>query len=601
MSRFSPDRVSTYYLLVAVLLGNAIIFPSVVIYFGNLPSFSNALFPALQIGIAAAAVGFILFALLLKLLPQKFHRSAALVIATLSILVWMQGNLLVWDYGPLDGSAIDWAKHNNAVWIDMAAWLAVSVLAVVLIRSGMGGVLVQFALVLFAVQLVSITASNYQKFSHLKHKGSTYSDDAFQTIANFSTSQNVLHIVIDAFQADVFEDLINAEENRQRYNTDFAGFVYYRETLGVFPRTKYSVPAFLAGEMYDNSVEHGYIESVLGGQTILSVAQGNAFNIDIVADGAYQAGHYSYLPHQNLLDLNDLPVLGARQQESGLLLDLALMRVAPGGLKKLIYNDQQWRVSNMLQGRNEHLMFEYFTNAVFMLNFVEAMAAQRAEPVYKYIHLFSTHGPKVVDPQCRYAGQVLPHHRDTYTFMAKCTLDSLAAIFNKMKQLGIYDSALILIHADHGGWVLNHRQPTGDPDMGFYVPSEKKPRLLPITIRSAASPLLAIKLPDAAGEIKTSNALASLLDIPDTVSDAMQWGTRFGHRSLLTLPENEMRKRVFRYYDREKNSELNDYTGPMAQYSILGSHYETQWQLDSILLPRKNNNSAKSSEATNSR
>jgi arylsulfatase A-like enzyme len=215
------------------------------------------------------------------------------------------------------------------------------------------------------------------------------------------------------------------------------------------------------------------------------------------------------------------------------------------------------------------------------------MVAERETPVYKYIHLFSTHGPKVVSKECKYAGGVYPHIRETYTFMAKCTLDSLASLLDKMKYLGIYDDALILIHSDHGGWVWNIRQPSGDPTLGYKAPSDNTEKRLPVTVRAAASPLLAIKVPKAKGQIVISNKLASLLDIPQTISDVMSWGEQFDHISLLKLAENEKRKRYFRYYDRTHISQETDFVGPIAEYSIEGSHYESEWKLEEVILPNR--------------
>src|SRR6185503_1653831 len=43
--------------------------------------------------------------------------------AALALLVWMQGFVLAWDYGALDGSSIDWSGRP---WrhLDLVLWLA---------------------------------------------------------------------------------------------------------------------------------------------------------------------------------------------------------------------------------------------------------------------------------------------------------------------------------------------------------------------------------------------------------------------------------------------------------------------------------------------
>ena len=95
----------------------------------------------------------------------------------------------------------------------------------------------------------------------------------------------------------------------------------------------------------------------------------------------------------------------------------------------------------------------------------------------------------------------------------------------------------------------------------------------------------AIKTPGAKGEIVTTNKLASILDDPDTISDIMNWNTNSRQMSLLKLQENEKRKRYFRYYNREKDSEKEDFTGPMTEFNVEEIHYESKWKFERILLP----------------
>ena len=581
-----PENKRTGYAMATALFANALLFPALFIYLGNVDYFASSITQLLKFFVVLFAVVLLFTMVLLAVCGAKQRRVVSLLLATCSILFWVQGTFLIWDFGVLDGSAIDWQKHRLQLWIDVLVWGVGVGITLLLIRNNRSSWVMQCALLMFIVQAASATV----KFLALPSDDVALaqkraSADALQDVVDFSKNQNVLHILIDAFQADVFEDLVNAPELKDGYDQSFDGFVYYRETLGVFPRTKYSVPASLSGQAYDNKTEHGYIETVMAGDTILSAARDNQFEIDIVTDGNARFLQYSKWPHNNIFDLKDLLTSGKELQESALLVDLALLRILPGGLKKIIYNSQQWRVSKAFMRDSEHLMYEYFTSALFMNYLTSNMSAERVTPVYKFLHLMNTHGPLVATKECRYAGGVYPHVRETYMFTAKCTLDMLSNLFAKMKTLGIYDDALIVLHADHGGWVKNYRQPTEQTRIRYQLSPEGPVTYLPVTIRSAASPLLAIKTPGAKGRIVTENTLASLLDIPDTISEAMGWSARFGNWSLLTASETKMRKRFFRYYNREKTPIKNDFTGPLIEYRISGSHYESEWIIDGVLLP----------------
>ena len=78
---------------------------------------------------------------------------------------------------------------------------------------------------------------------------------------------------------------------------------------------------------------------------------------------------------------------------------------------------------------------------------------------------------------------------------------------------------------------------------------------------------------------------ASLLDVPDTVADIMGWTANFGHTSLLTLEEGQTRTRHFRFYDWQDDAWESDYTGPIVEFAIDGSHYQVEWVIKEFYLP----------------
>jgi len=67
-------------------------------------------------------------------------------------------------------------------------------------------------------------------------------------IYQFSGVQNVIHIVLDEFQADVFADIL--QQDRASLDRHLSGFQYFREHSGSFPTTSFSMPAMLASEEY---------------------------------------------------------------------------------------------------------------------------------------------------------------------------------------------------------------------------------------------------------------------------------------------------------------------------------------------------------------
>ncbi|NIO41950.1 MAG: hypothetical protein GTO41_18345, partial [Burkholderiales bacterium] len=76
------------------------------------------------------------------------------VLAGLAVLVWLQGNILVWDYGVLDGRNIDWISGAWRGVLDIAIWcLVLGVALAVYERFGNG--LVKAVIGVLAIQVIA--------------------------------------------------------------------------------------------------------------------------------------------------------------------------------------------------------------------------------------------------------------------------------------------------------------------------------------------------------------------------------------------------------------------------------------------------------------
>jgi hypothetical protein len=569
------DKIVSF-LLAAVLLSNVFIFPSIFIYLGNIDHFSISLFGALKIGLVLFALSSLTIFFFLRFFSPHHQKLSGVFFAALSILFWVQGSILVWDFGSLDGRNIEWHEHQSKLWIDAITWLVLSGILLFVARKR-SDLIIGAASFVFVLQVVTIVFSLLENSPALLARVNLPEADNIEDMPHFSKHQNIIHIIADGFQSDVFEDLINSPDLKGKYHKDLDGFVFYRETLGIFPVTRFSVPAFLSGNIYSNDkIKNDYIDDVLAGKTIMSVARDHQFEIDLVAEGDYHIARYVNLPHNNIFDISKLLGLNSALSDSGLLLDMSLFRVMPGLIKKYIYNEQKWRISHLFI-QEEFLQFKFFTSTIFLNYITSAMTADREAPVYKYLHVMNTHNPMVVTEDCKFAGGVMASSRQNLTFQSKCTLDTLSGLFNKLRELGVYDDALIILQGDHGGWVGVSRP---GPDIIF-----PNGRIAEDWLKSLASPLLAIKRPKARGGIVTSNALASLVDIPDTINDIMGWNADFDHMSLIKLDENEDRTRHFRFYFWQKDDWQAEYTDPILEFSIDGSHFEAEWKAERVFFP----------------
>jgi len=454
-------------------------------------------------------------------------------------------------------------------WIDGFIWVSVVVIGLVFHRK-LYTLVTQAAVLLFIIQTAQVV---YAGFSHSDRSAPPTKIAQLETLeqlASFSAHQNILHIVLDGFQSDFFDELIQHPQIGEDYHSKLSGFTFYRETLGIFPFTRFAVPAFLSGQLYKNEQpKNEFSSQSIAGDSLLNAAGVARMELDI-ASPEYWAQLYinADVTHSYVIPEGGHGTeFEFRLANTTRLLDLALFRVAPHFLKQKIYNNQRWLLTPMLMD-SEYLQFLYFAHTEFLNQLVEKMAVNRTTPTYKFFHVMNTHNPMVVDGECNYAGGALQTNRNTLLNQSKCTVDTVVRLLDKMKQLGVYDNSLIILHGDHGGWV-RHRD---------YQPEQvNQQQEIPFWAVSLGSPLLAIKPPGAKGALVTSDRLASITDIADTVADIMDWPQQFNGKSLLKLGESETRTRYFYLYYWQKDAWEADYTGPIQEFEISGKHNSSEW------------------------
>jgi hypothetical protein len=435
--------------------------------------------------------------------------------------------------------------------------------------------LVSLCLGVLAIQGLALLLTFLGEFNQLTSAEAANAPNDGEEIYRFHPDQNVIHIVVDGFQSDVFDFLVASPHGSNHFRESLSGFTFYRETLGVFPYTRFSIPAYLSGRIFLNRVtKDEFIGEALSGDNILNQAVKEGFQLDIATAGGYPAAAYRHASSDHLYDIDTHALSRPNYYQATLLIDLSLFRSVPHSVKPAVYRNQNWLLSSAFSDSDE-MRHGYFRSTVFLHDLINYATTGREEPVYKLIHVMNTHNPMVVDANCRYRGRGFGSTRVTLTHQSMCTLNTLNTLLDSLKRVGVYDSSLIIIHGDHGGWVENTRR--GPP---IKLPNGE---LAPDWIKSLASPLLAIKLPGRQGKLEVSNQLTSLLQLPDTISDIMGWSAKFGFSSI--AGGEDMQPRSFYYYDWKKDAWTAERTGKILQFQITGSHYEGEWTPAQLYFP----------------
>jgi hypothetical protein len=249
---------------------------------------------------------------------------------------------------------------------------------------------------------------------------------------------------------------------------------------------------------------------------------------------------------------------GATVREAAWLVDLALFRSLPLALKRTIYRDGRW-FSRSLWEQPEALASNR------LLGELGRGLEPVDRPTLHFLHLMGTHPPALVRADCRLDAR--EWSRATAVDQAQCVLSSVTDFLDKMRAANLFESATILVIADHGAGFSHHRA-AGAQEFDAAA-----------SMTGSANPLLLLKRPGARGPLQFSDAPVELGDVPGTLCDLDPGcGGAFG-QTIDSVPATLDRVRSFRFYN-WRASGWEDREGLQFQeYSIRGLVWDTaSWQ-----------------------
>lgn len=550
----------------SVLVANFFLFLPLTLFIGNEKEFSVTFNSILRAYAGPAIAVVAIVALLSTLLPARMFRVLVAIIGIVSLLVWIQANMFVWDYGALNGSIIDWSNNRLFGWIELAVWLPCIAFVVWKVRQ-VGDFIVGMAITIGVLQF-GLFGYSYLSSADEIQTGADLDGEktAASKIYQYSSTENIVHIIADGFQADILNEILTNAESAENTSDALSGFTVFPKQLGAFPYTHMSVPAILSSNVYHNHMPiPDFMTASLGDASIISLAKENGYEVDMalprgalmdiynkaLPDHVYPVDNRGQLDHENLVE-----------KDAALLFDLSLFRSVPHFFKKLVYNDQKWMVQSMLPNLNSKAL-QNFWHMDFLNESVAQMTANRDTPVYKLFHLMLSHNPMVTRADCRSAGELLLTNRENVVSQARCGLQVIITFLDAMKQSGIYDSSTIIIMGDHGAWI----QPTGAKAVRNEVDGTLE--MINPSITALSTPFFAVKRPGDVGQVTFSDAPSAITDTAKTIASIKNFDNAFNGSSVFDLPSGH-RDRRFMYYRYRRSEWTDDYLAPIEEFRISG-------------------------------
>lgn len=465
-------------------------------------------------------------------LPQRVLGAYVVLLFSIGLVLWIQGSFLVPDYGAFTGAAIDWTLDSWRNPYEIAMWLGIPVLAVAATRYLLR--IAPFASgVLVALQAAALLVTGVRADSETPAKWTGLSD----TVFDLSRTQNVIHLVLDAYQSDLFAEIL--AEERPALDRSLSGAVFFANHSGAFPTTIVSIPAMLTGRVYRNERSlQAYVHDTFQQGSLFKSLRAAKYRVDSVTEMSFDkesTTNYYRLPRP-YVSYDDYIQFTTWQ-----LADLSLFRHAPHVLRPSIYNNQSWRLQTMLGPGNTSARRHHPVNGAVVLNeFAHKLTPSTDEPVYKFIHVGIPHQPVAVNGNCEFIG-VTRGGRAAYKEQARCGIRRAAQILDRLKEVGVYDNALVVISSDHG--------------IGYVPPAFVNDRRVPPrdvgVLAGKALALLVVKPPHSQGPVRISYAPTTITDIPATVLDALGIAHHMPGQPALKLDEHASRTRPWAFYDWE--------------------------------------------------
>jgi hypothetical protein len=545
------ERILARFVVLAALFLSASVCTGtpLTIYCAN-RAFFDALVGDVLLVSAASAVG---IALLLALPGARsspaWRRAYAALLAALGVTCWLNSNLFVGELITLRGDVIDIASVERNPGFTAAgsvAFFGVALLAWLQPRLTYRGLQV----LLFAV--LGATLVQAAQASRAPHPGR---DQRGEHVYDVSRTANAFIIIYDAFQNDIFQEIV-AKDPASRHGLQ--GFTLFTDTLGVAGSTTLAIPAMLSGEQYR------FGESIPDYRQRGSVDR--SFLTDL-ADGGYDVAYVPF--HKNCPRRVPCFTAGALQgswwhsavSDYAFLLDLSVLRALPAPARNLVFNDGLWLISRAVDIPGALRGSHGLRDMPFFTGFVDRLRPAYDRPAFRAIHLVLPHAPVVYDEHCVPYERPKPWTREFFVPQAMCALKSFMEFTDRLRELGLYDDSLIVLAADHGA--------------GF-GPAEDGAAP---TIRDSADrdlvafshPVLAVKPPGARGEMRLSALPVQLTDIRSTVCSFLPACARNEAPSVFDAGSATPRERRFDASFLWTRADWDgDYPGPFTSYVVRG-------------------------------
>lgn len=461
-----------------------------------------------------------------SIVHNRARRVLTAVVLGLAVCLYLQGNFLNPDYGELDGRAVQWSRFTLYGIIDTVFWLAVIALAVWMAlkhRKKFRSIARYLAIALLIIQGVTLLTVLLTRPVE-ERRGDWIVSDKGQF--ELGQEANTVIFVADACDLTYYPRILQEDPDALE---ELDGFTYYSDYAGSYSKTKMGLPYTLTGRWYENDrTVEDYLDTCYKDVPLYMSLLDAGWKVRLYTAETYLS--------KVMIGTADNVIaarltVGSHSALFGKMMEFVGFRYAPHFLKpSLVFYSGEFGFYKASDNVNQ----PYFKdNFLFREKFMREGLSLTEGKAFTVYHINGSHLPCNMDEYGKNVGS----WNTTAAEQTKGVLRTIIGPYLKqMKALGIYDSANIIITADHGRF-----------DEG------------------PSSPIMLLKPAFASGPVAENTAMASVSDLHATLLKLC--GLESEDPAIWELDPAEDRVRRYLYYP---TTRLNGGTlPPLTEYHVL--------------------------------
>lgn len=395
------------------------------------------------IALVSVAVLVIVYIIGLIIPIKRLFYSYVLLVFSLALGFYIQGNFLNPAFNSLNGKEIAWSEYKINGIISIIAWILVFVVPQVVyaIKENIMSLIVKWgSLFVTAMQLVSLVVLLLTTHKVVSNDFAVTKNGEFE----LSSKNNTIMFVVDTLDASWFEDMLLPNEE---YKKSLKDFTYFDDAVAGGAPTVLGIPTLLTGKIdMDASRDTSeYYKDAYESSSLFADMQKSNCNVKLFTEFYYL--DYCDKNSVDNLKMEQKYVISSRRGFMECLYKFVSFYAMPQFLKQNL-----WLYSGEF---NQYITLEDNTSNLYKLDDAQfyqdfkekGITTQNDKDTFVMYHLNGAHSPYVMDENA----QAVPSDSIGVDSQIRGIFKIIKEYMDELKAKGIYDSSTIIITADHGG------------------------------------------------------------------------------------------------------------------------------------------------------